>query len=63
MAVRDRAAARPAVAPPRAMAWVVLLASAAAVLVIGVLATGLVFANLGGWPVPSWAFWIRFLAA
>ena len=33
--------------PPRAMAWVVLLAAAASVLAIGVLATGLVFTRLG----------------
>ena len=63
MAVRDRAAASTAVAPPRAMAWVVLLASAAAVLVVGLLATLLIFANLGPWPAPPRTFWLRFLGA
>lgn len=45
------------------MAWVLLLASAAAVLTVGILATGLVFGSAGGWPTPPGAFWIRLAGA
>jgi ubiquinone/menaquinone biosynthesis C-methylase UbiE/uncharacterized membrane protein YbhN (UPF0104 family) len=44
--------------PPRAMAWVVLLAGAAAVLTVGVAATLILFANLDAYPEPTSAhFW------
>lgn len=50
--------------PPRAMAWVVLLASAAAVFVVGLLGTSLIIGQLDAWPNMSrTAFWLRFLAA
>ena len=43
MAVREADTPSRAARPPRAMAWVLLLASAAAVLLVGLLATVLVF--------------------
>lgn len=49
--------------PPRAVAWVVLLAAAASVLAVGVTATALLFSNLGGWPSPSTGFWVALAAA
>jgi ubiquinone/menaquinone biosynthesis C-methylase UbiE len=63
MAVGERVTASRAVGPPRAMAWVVLLASAGAVLIVGLLATGLVLGSLDVWPAPPLGFWARFLAA
>jgi 2-polyprenyl-3-methyl-5-hydroxy-6-metoxy-1,4-benzoquinol methylase/uncharacterized membrane protein YbhN (UPF0104 family) len=45
------------------MAWVVVLASAGAVVVVGAVATGLVFSHLGSWPTPPWTFWLRLLGA
>ena len=63
MAVREIDTISRAARPPRPMAWVVLLASAGAVLVVGVLATGLVFTQLGSWPMPPWTFWLRLLGA
>ncbi|HUR35506.1 MAG TPA: methyltransferase domain-containing protein [Vicinamibacterales bacterium] len=45
--------------PPRAMAWVVLMAAAAAVLAVGVAATLIVFSNLGGAAArPPSRFWL-----
>src|SRR6476620_10532160 len=50
--------------PPRAMAWVVLMAAAAAVLAVGIAATVLLFGNLAAYPVPSGAgFWLALLWA
>ena len=46
------------------MAWVLLLASAIAVLLIGIAATTVILGNLAGEPVPIGAgFWIRFVVA
>jgi ubiquinone/menaquinone biosynthesis C-methylase UbiE/uncharacterized membrane protein YbhN (UPF0104 family) len=46
------------------MAWVVLLAAAAAVLAVGIAATVILFTRLGGWPeAPGRGFWIGLLAA
>jgi ubiquinone/menaquinone biosynthesis C-methylase UbiE len=45
------------------MAWVLLLAAAAAVLLIGALATLLVLGRAGAWPTPPWGFWWRLGAA
>lgn len=49
--------------PPRATAWVLLLASAAAVLLVGLAATAFVFSSIGSTSValPA-AFWPAFLA-
>ncbi len=49
--------------PPRAMAWVLILASAAAVVAVGLLATLLIFGTVGGWQAPPAGFWPRFAAA
>jgi ubiquinone/menaquinone biosynthesis C-methylase UbiE/uncharacterized membrane protein YbhN (UPF0104 family) len=50
--------------PPRAMAWVVLLAGAAAVLAVGIAATLILFANLDAYPEPPDArFWRALLTA
>ncbi|MEQ1911624.1 MAG: lysylphosphatidylglycerol synthase domain-containing protein, partial [Vicinamibacterales bacterium] len=50
--------------PPRAMAWVVLLAAAAAVLAVGVFATVVLFGRLGAYPsVPGFTFWAALLGA
>lgn len=49
--------------PPRAVAWVVLLASAVAVLVAGGAATVVIFSRLGPAPAPGLSFWIAFLLA
>lgn len=46
--------------PPRAMVWVLLLASAAAIALIGLVATALVIANTGAWTPPPGSFWLRF---
>ncbi len=64
MTVREIDSTPPVARPPRAMAWVLLLASASAVLLIGLIATGLIFANLDAWPGPSgWTLWPQLLAA
>ncbi len=63
MAVRELDTTARVARPPRAMAWVVVLASAAAVLLVGLLATGLVFGNVGGWQAPPSPFWWRLGAA
>lgn len=49
--------------PPRAVAWVVLLASAAAVLVAGFVTTVIIFTRLGATPAPGLSFWIGFVLA
>jgi 2-polyprenyl-3-methyl-5-hydroxy-6-metoxy-1,4-benzoquinol methylase/uncharacterized membrane protein YbhN (UPF0104 family) len=50
--------------PPRAMAWVVLLAAASAVLLIGLLGTALILGHLDSWPAVSGAtFWPQLLTA
>ncbi len=49
--------------PPRAMAWVVLMAAAAAVLAVGVTATLLLVGNLTSHPQPDRQFWLPFLGA
>ena len=49
--------------PPRAMAWVVLLAAATAVLAVGLAATILLVGNLTTYPRPDARFWLPFLGA
>src|SRR5215475_15812639 len=49
--------------PPRAMVWVVLLAMSGAVVVVGIVATLLVFARLGSTPLAPRTFWLRLLGA
>src|SRR5215475_408566 len=49
--------------PPRAMVWVVLLAMSGAVVVVGIVATLLVFARLGSAPLAPRTFWLRLLGA
>lgn len=49
--------------PPRAMAWVVLMAAAAAVLAVGVAATILLVGNLTSYPKPDAQFWLPLLGA
>lgn len=50
--------------PPRAMAWVLLLASALAVLLIGLAGTALILTNLEGGPIRAWwTLWPQLLAA
>jgi ubiquinone/menaquinone biosynthesis C-methylase UbiE/uncharacterized membrane protein YbhN (UPF0104 family) len=52
------------VASPRAMAWVLLVASAAAILLVGVIATVLVLGNFAGsWRPAGAAFWAKLLVA
>ena len=51
MAARQASVASRVVKPPRAMVWVVLLAMAGAVVVVGIVATFLVFAHLGSTPL------------
>lgn len=63
MAVRELDTTPRLARPPRAMAWVLLLASTAAVLLAGIVATGLVFGTVGVWPAPPAAFWIRLAGA
>src|SRR5262245_66556219 len=63
MAARQADVASRAARPPRAMIWVVLLAMSGAVVVVGVVATILVFARLGSTPLAPRAFWLRLLAA
>src|SRR5262249_8355261 len=63
MAVRPADVASRAAPPPRAMVWVVLLAMSGAVVVVGVVATFLVFARLGSTPLAPWSFWGRLLGA
>src|SRR5262249_611406 len=63
MAVRPADVASRAAPPPRAMVWVVLLAMSGAVVVVGVVATFLVFARLGSTPLAPWSFWVRLLGA
>ena len=45
------------------MAWVLILASSAAVMAVGLLATALVFGSVGDWPEPPAAFWPRLVVA
>ena len=45
------------------MVWVVLLAMAGAVLVVGVVATALVFGRLGATPLATRTFWLRLAGA
>src|SRR5262245_45659942 len=61
MAVPEAATHARAVRPPRAMAWVLLLAGAA-VLGVGLLATVVLFTRVGSSPAPA-SFWPRLLAA
>jgi len=63
MAVRQADVAAPAVKPPRAMVWVVLLAMSGAVFVVGLIATALVFARLGSTPLAPHTFWLRLFGA
>lgn len=45
------------------MIWVLLLSSAAAVLLVGLLTTGLALAGIGARPTPPWNLWWRLLGA
>jgi 2-polyprenyl-3-methyl-5-hydroxy-6-metoxy-1,4-benzoquinol methylase/uncharacterized membrane protein YbhN (UPF0104 family) len=63
MAARQLDVASRAARPPRAMVWVVLLAMAGSVLVVGLAATALVFARLGSTPLAPATFWVRLLGA
>src|SRR5262245_4683721 len=63
MAARQADVALRAVKPPRAMIWVVLLAMSGAVVVVGLVATALVFARLGSTPLAPRTFWVRLLGA
>lgn len=45
------------------MVWALLLASAAAVLAVGLVATWLVFGGVGPRPSPRWSFWWRLAVA
>jgi 2-polyprenyl-3-methyl-5-hydroxy-6-metoxy-1,4-benzoquinol methylase/uncharacterized membrane protein YbhN (UPF0104 family) len=63
MAARPAEVASRAARPPRAMVWVVLLAMSGAVVVVGIVATFLVFARLGSTPLAPWSFWARLLGA
>jgi 2-polyprenyl-3-methyl-5-hydroxy-6-metoxy-1,4-benzoquinol methylase/uncharacterized membrane protein YbhN (UPF0104 family) len=63
MAARQADVAPRAVKPPRAMVWVVLLAMSGAVVVVGLVATALVFARLGSTPLAPRTFWVRLLGA
>ncbi|MQA30330.1 MAG: methyltransferase domain-containing protein [Luteitalea sp.] len=50
--------------PPRAMAWILLMASAAAVLLIGLIGTALIAGHLDAWPTSSrWTFWPQLFVA
>ncbi len=63
MAVRELETPRVA-RPPRAMAWVVLAASAGAVLTVGVAATLVLFGNLAAYPdAPVAGFWWSLIGA
>jgi ubiquinone/menaquinone biosynthesis C-methylase UbiE/uncharacterized membrane protein YbhN (UPF0104 family) len=58
MAVGSIDSLAPVARPPRAMAWVILLAGAAAVLAVGLSATVILFANLDAYPAaPGGRFW------
>ena len=63
MATRATDSQFPHERPPLATAWVVMLAAATAVLVVGAVATGVVFANVRVWPRPTPAFWVRLVGA
>jgi len=63
MTARPADVASRAAPPPRAMVWVVLLAMSGAVVVVGAVATFLVFARLGSTPLAPWSFWGRLLGA
>jgi 2-polyprenyl-3-methyl-5-hydroxy-6-metoxy-1,4-benzoquinol methylase len=63
MPVRDLPTGARAARPPRVTAWLLLLASAAAVLLVGVVATALVFGTVGVWEAPPVGYWPRLLAA
>jgi 2-polyprenyl-3-methyl-5-hydroxy-6-metoxy-1,4-benzoquinol methylase len=64
MAVGETGSVTRVARPPRAVAWVVLLAASAAVLAVGLFATALLVGNLGGFPVPrDGRFWLSLLAA
>lgn len=49
--------------PPRAMAWVVLMAAAAAVLAVGLTATALLVGDLTSYPKPGRQFWLALIGA
>jgi ubiquinone/menaquinone biosynthesis C-methylase UbiE/uncharacterized membrane protein YbhN (UPF0104 family) len=63
MAVRHTATSSRAVRPPRAVVWVLLVASATAILFVGGLATTLLLGRVGAWPPAEANFWLRLLAA
>src|SRR5262245_47492123 len=63
MAARQADVPSRVVKPPRAMVWVVLLAMSGAVVVVGIVATLLVFARLGSTPLAPRTFWLRLLGA
>ena len=49
--------------PPRVTAWLLLLASALAVFLVGVLATIVIFGSAGAWQAPPAGYWPRLLGA
>ncbi len=64
MTARTRVLTAPAARPPRAMVWVLLLASAGAVLLVGLVATTLLLGDVAGSSSSiAWRLWPRFLAA
>jgi ubiquinone/menaquinone biosynthesis C-methylase UbiE/uncharacterized membrane protein YbhN (UPF0104 family) len=63
MPVRDQPTGPRAARPPRVTAWLLLLASAVAVLTIGLVATGLIFGRTGAWQPPPTGYWPRLLGA
>src|SRR5689334_2242102 len=64
MAVTDAEKLPHVARPPRAMAWVVLLAACAAVVAVGLVATVLLLGNIGGFPIPRGIrFWVSLVAA
>src|SRR6478735_4239324 len=62
MAGADRQLKTPARAP-RAMVWIVFAAAGVAIILIGLLATGVIVGNTGRWPRPPAGFWFRLAAA
>lgn len=63
MAVSAKETATRLSRPPRAVAWVVLLASAVAVLAAGFATTVVIFTRVGPAPAPGLSFWAAFLVA
>lgn len=45
------------------MVWIVLAAAALAIILVGLLATGIIVGHTGSWPPPPSGFWTRFVGA